>query len=239
MNPQDHLEEQAEITEKIRSGEFFQESREMYDFTVHDPMAERYLYLLITSLAALIFLISFIGMRGLYPLKVTVPFIVNSTNLVDEVPHIRSLLSYKGEDPSQAVLNFIITNYIKLREEYDIENFDRNLSGVKSQSTEEVFAEFDRMVDPKNPASPVMLYQRHSVRKINIYSMKPSRDQANVLEVMFEASIEGRNEIRKSRWQANISFNYSGVELDRETDTIKPFSFLVTQYKVKRIQDIR
>lgn len=227
------------MTEKIRSGEFFQESREMYDFAVHDPMAERYLYVLITSVATLIFLITFIGMRGLYPLKATIPFIVSSTNMVDEVPHIRSLISYKGEDPSQAVLNFVITNYMKLREEYDIENFDRNLSGVQSQSTEAVFEEFNRMVDPRNPASPIMLYQRHSIRKIMIYSIKASRDTENTLEVLFEASIEGRNEIKKSRWQANISFNYSGVELDNDTGTIKPFSFLVTQYKVKRIQDIR
>src|SRR5436190_934868 len=99
MNPQDHLTEQMEIAEKIRSGEFFQESREMYDVAIHDPMAERYLYLLITSFSALIFLIAFIAVRGLYPLQVTVPFIVSSNNLVDELPNIHSLITYKGEDP--------------------------------------------------------------------------------------------------------------------------------------------
>lgn len=231
-------DESQVIAKKIRSGEFFNESRAMYDAAVHDPMAERYFYLLVTALAACIFLTAIIAANGLYPLKVTAPFIVANPNLVDDVPNIRTLITREGEDPSAALLSFVLDQYVRAREEYQIDTFERNISAVRGHSTDEVFAEFERMIDPRNPASPVTLYQRHSVRRAQIYAIRPALSGPG-LEILFETSIEGKNEVKRTRWQAGIVFDYSGVELDEETGAIKPFQFLVTQYKVKRLQDVR
>src|SRR5690348_1538744 len=113
-------DELTAVTEKIRSGEFFRESHAMSDFTLHDPMVERYLYLFISILAGLIFAVSVIAVQGLYPLKVSVPFIVTGSDTGDDRPGIVSLITRKGENPSEAVLRFVAQNYVKLREEYDI-----------------------------------------------------------------------------------------------------------------------
>ena len=143
MIPQNHItNESTEIAEKVRSGEFFRESREMYDFAVHDPMSERYIFLLITGLAGMIFLVALIAVNGLYPLHITTPFIVKSTSLVEDIPHIKKITSYEEETTSSAVLRFIISNYITLREEYNIDTFDRNARGIKLQSAEEVYKDF-------------------------------------------------------------------------------------------------
>lgn len=222
------------IAEKIRSGEFFRESRAVYDFDVHDPMAERYLYVLITSLSGLILLITIIAVQGLYPLQTSVPFIFNAANISNDVPAMRSLLAYKGESPSDAVLRFIAQNYVTLRESYDIDAFERNANGVKSQSSESVTQEFERGIDPRNADSPITLYQRHSKRKIAIISSRQIAGDTPGMEIVYDAVVESKEEIKRSRWQATIAFNYSGVTLD-EDGKVKPLEFIVTQYKTRRM----
>lgn len=233
--PQDYIE----TAEKIRSGEFFRESRTLYDFTVHDPMSERYLYLLITVISIFSLVIAMIAAQGLQPLKREVPFAISTTNLVDELPHIQSLLDYKGEDPNQALLRFMVENYVVLREEYNIDFFDRNVSGVKSQSSEDVYKEMEKFLDPRNPDSPITLYQRHSKRKITLVSSKPARGDDSRMEVTFMAAVEGKGETKRSYWQATLAFQYNGITIENGGEKITPPHFIVTQYTAKRFQDVK
>lgn len=229
----------AEIADKVRTGEYFREARQMYDLSVHDPMAERYFYVAITVLAGLILLVAVSAMNGLYPLKTPVPFIYNINDVVDDLPHMKSLVSKKGEDPGFALLRFLTNNYVTMREEYNIETFDRSITGIKSQSSDAVFADFQKFVDPRNAESPITQYQRYSTRSISIVSTRPSPGNDRELEVIFNATVEGRGEVKKSQWQANIAFQYSGLALDQESEKPKPISFVVTQYRTKRLQDIK
>ncbi len=234
-------EQSPELTEKIRTGEYYREALHMYDSLVHDPMAERYFYVLITILSGFILLITFVAMQGLYPLQTPVPFIYSINDVVEDVPRIQTLLVKKGEDPSEALLRFIVENYVMKREEYNIDTIDSNMNGIKAQSTPEVFTAFQNYVDPQNnPESPINLYQRHSMRKIAILSSKRLSSEAKYgMEILFEATVESKNDTKKSRWQANIAFNYSGLTLDESTGKAKPVDFLVTQYDNKRLQDIK
>jgi type IV secretory pathway component VirB8 len=59
------------------------------------------------------------------------------------------------------------------------------------------------------------------------------------MEVVYEATVESKTDIKKTLWQANIAFNYNGIELDEETGKVKPISFVVTDYRIKRLQDER
>lgn len=221
------------IAEKVKSGEYFHEARLMYDDAVHDPMVERYWYLLITVLSAVILFIALGALQSLYPLKTPVPFIYSTQDIVEDLPRINSLVVNKGEAPGEAMLRFLAGNYVSFRESYDIETFDRNINGIRSQSTQEVFDAFQRAIDTRNPESPITLYQRHSKRSITIVSFQ--RRSETEADVVFEALVSGRGPAKKSRWQANIAFSYSGIALDDETGKVKPLSFIVTGYNVKRL----
>ncbi|MGE0755219.1 MAG: VirB8/TrbF family protein, partial [Alphaproteobacteria bacterium] len=167
-------------------------------------------------------------------------FIVSSDNMTEDMPQIRSLLVQPGQDPSMALLEFMIGNYVKNREEYDIEKFDRNMNGIKTQSTQEVFDEYQNYVDPRNPESPITRYQRHSIKKVQILSTNYyEADDEKTMEVLYEAEVESKNSLKKSRWQAKISFIYSGIELDESKGEISPLTFIVTRYETKRLQDIQ
>jgi type IV secretory pathway component VirB8 len=232
-------EEYLEIAEKVRTGEYFREARGMYDTMINDPMSERYLYILITTIAMAILVVSIYAAQQLYPLERSVPFIFNTNNIVDDLPRMKSLVAFKGEDPSEALLRFLVKNYVTTRESYDIETFDRNTSGIKQQSSPQVFGEFQNFINPANPESPIVQYQRHSRRVITILATKRLEDQDYGMEVYYDVTIENRTEVKKSRWQADIAFSYSGVELDDEGEKVKPINFVVTKYLSKRLQDLR
>lgn len=232
-------EEYLEIAEKVRTGEYFREARGMYDITVNDPMSERYMYMLITAISMLILLVSIYAAQQLYPLERSVPFIFNTNDIVNDLPRMKSLVAFKGEHAGEAVLRFLVKNYVNMRESYDIENFDRNTNGVKQQSTPDVFSEYQAYINPNNPESPIVLYQRHSRRVITILATQRLSDQDYGMTVYYDVTVENRNEVKKSRWQADIAFRYSGVELDEEGEKVKPIEFVVTKYRTKRLQDLQ
>lgn len=232
-------EEYLEIAEKVRTGEYFREARSMYDVTVNDPMSERYIYVLITTIAMCILLVAIYAAQQLYPLERSVPFIFNTHDIVDDLPRMKSLVAQKGESASEALLRFLAKNYVTMRESYDIGTFDRNTSGIKQQSSPEVFAEYQSYINPNNPESPIVLYQRHSRRTVTILATKRLADQDYGMEVYYDVTVENRTEVKKSRWQADIAFSYSGVELDDKSGKVKPINFVVTKYRSKRLQELQ
>ena len=158
---------------------------------------------------------------------------------MEDLPRMKSLVSHKGENPSEALLRFLVKNYVTMRESYDIETFDRNTNGLKQQSNKTVFAEFQNYISPGNPDSPIVIYQRHSKRSVQIFATKRLEDQDYGMEVYFDVTVESRTEVKKSRWQADIAFSYSGVALDENEEKVKPISFVVTKYRTKRLQDFK
>ena len=229
-------EDYQNIADKVRTGEYFREARKMYDLAIHDPMAERYMYVFLTFIALLILVIAIAAAESLYPLQSEVPLIFNTNDVIEDLPRIQKLQMGKNDPASEAVLRFMVKHYVDIREEYDIATFDRDVNGVKSQSTEEVFREFQAMINPRNPEGPISLYQRHSKRNITIINTKRMPDS---MEVIFDAYVESKTEVKKSRWRANIAFKYTGIELDEKGEKVKPVTFVVTKYHSKRLQDVK
>ena len=230
-------EEYLLIADKVRSGEYFREARAMYDVGVHDTMAERYFYMLVTGIALFTFLIALLAANSLYPLSRAVPFTYAINDTVEDVPRLIALRSDSNQTASEAVLFFLAKNFVQLREQYSINTLERNASGLRSQSSDQVFADYQHLMDTSTPDSPVTLYQRHSVRNINVLSVAMVPGKNDAVTVEYEASVENANGSKKTRYKAELTFNYSGVELDEKTGKVKPLQFKVLQYRTQPIQD--
>ena len=230
-------EDYENIAEKVRSGEYFREARAMTDVLVNDSMAERYFYVFVTAVAFLTFMVAFFAMQSLYPLSRTVPFVYSLNDVLEDVPTIAPLRNSPHQSVDEAVLFFLAKNYIAQYEGYNITTIERNLSGVQHYSSPEVFANYQILLQTSNPESPVMKYQRHSVRNITILSLQMLESPANTLEAEYEASVENAEGAKKTRYRATLSYDYSGVELDEKTGTVKPVNFFVKTYSSKLIQD--
>jgi type IV secretory pathway component VirB8 len=235
--PPHDADEYLEIADKVRTGEYFREAQSMYDIRVHDPMSERYFYILITALSLMSFVVTYSAMKSLYPLEKEIPFAISANDLANDVPRIRPLIESKGEDPSHALLRFLVNNYVISYESYDIDTVERNASGVRSQSATEVFSDYQRLMDPRNPESPIALYQRHSTREIKVISSFIPDPEEALMEIIYEATVTSKTDVKKTRWQADVGFSYNGLALDEETGKVTPIEFKVISYRTKRLQD--
>lgn len=228
-------EEYMLIAEKVRSGEYFREARSMFDISVNDPMSERYFYVFVTSLALLTLLTAFYAMQSLYPLSRSVPFIYALNDVLEDVPSIEPLKSDPRQSVDEAVLFFMAKTYVNLYESYNINILERNYSGIEHYSVPEVFAAYQALLSISNPESPVMKYQRHSVRNITPVSVRQLPD--SMVEVVYDASVDNADGSQKTRYRAIVGYTFSGVVFDEKADKVKPVSFQVTSYSSKIIQD--
>lgn len=240
-SPEVESEEYAEIANKVRSGEYFRDARLMVDIDVHDPMTDRYWDI---SLSIGFFIIAFIAIsawQGFFPLNPRVSFIYLTNNEVDDYAHIETLVDYHGEDPNVALRRHLAKHYVKVREEYDAELFDRSHNAVQSLSSKEVLDEYEKEVDPTNPNSPVALYQRSVQRGIKILSTQilnrsnaEKETQTYSMRVTYEAVLKiGETKKPPTEYQVDIAFQYKDIKLDPVIRRIEPYGFIVTAYHTK------
>lgn len=233
-NPEEYLD----IAEKVRSGEYFREARAMYDLDVHDPMTDRYWYIILTVLSVIIMCISFSALQSLYPLKKSIPFIFGSNDIMEDLPRIKSLRQYGGEDADSAIQRFLIENYVRAREEYNIATLERNINAVQSQSATDVYSAYALEMDQSNPQSPVVLYQRQAIREITIISVRKVKTQEGAppaIQVVYEAVLKGSGDEKPTRFQADVAFQYENIKLDESTNQVEPYKFLITGYTTRRL----
>jgi len=239
-------EEYIEISEKVRSGEYFREVRKVIDADLHDPMTDRYWYILLTIPSIIVVFVAFFALQSLYPLKPSVPFIFGINDLLEDAPRIESLIKVEGEGVDAALQRFLITNYVKQREEYNVATFDRNQIALRTLSTRQVYGEYQQSIALNNPESPIVLYQRHTQRNIKVLSSqtlekstpkaddKPSDVRDYVMRVTYEAELRpSGKENPVTRWQVDVAFKYEPIKLDEKTGKITPYGFLVTGYNKK------
>lgn len=241
--------EYIEIAEKVRSGEYFREVRRMIDHDLHDPMTDRYWYILITIPSVIIVFVSFFALQTLYPLKPSVPFIFGINDIMEDVPRIKSLIKEKGEGADAALRRFLVANYVKEREEYDASTFDRNQIALKTLSSKPVFSEYQDAIALNNPNSPIVLYQRHTARIVNVTSVQLLQKTVNknstiedyVMRVWYEARLQPAQlqytaeQQPVTRWQVDVAFKYEPIKLNEQTGEITPYGFLVTGYNAKKL----
>ena len=130
---------------------------------------------------------------------------------------------------------------MKEREEYNVANFDRNQIALQSLSSKPVFAEYLKSIALDNPASPIVLYQRRTARKIKIIStqltQKPNKNNPTsrdyTMRVIYEATLTPESKEKPPiRAQVDVNFKYEPIKIDEKTAKIIPYGFLVTGYNI-------
>lgn len=229
--PPDTSKDGQEIAENIRSGEFFRESLQDYHARYDDLISERYYYLAVTLISIALFCMSLIGIGMIYPLSTKVPFIYYTADIVEDLP-IMKRLGKQDADPNILLKNFLLSNYVRLREQYSIDTVDRNANGIKSQSSDEVYDDYQSIMNPSNPESPIALFQRQAIRRVDITSIQPEQGNGDeTVYVNFTATIFTSNKAKKVLMRAIISFRFEDIGVDHNTGKTIPHGFIVTKYK--------
>ncbi len=224
-----------ELLRQVESGEYFREMSNAYATVYLDPISDRYFYLAFTGASVLIFLISITAFSALFPIKRDIPFWYWSEDIFEERPVIKPLRMHPEEDINVSIKRWLVSEYVRRREAYDINTLELNVRFVKASSEAPLFAAWQRGLDPSNPDSPISQFQRHSSRRINVVNVVPNQD--GTVDVIFDALVDNRKEVKKTRLIATIAFQYDNVTIDQDSGQKTPIKFLVTNYHTRRQQE--
>lgn len=225
------------LAEKIETGEYFREARRAYGDMYIEPLSDRYFLLVVMGFALVIMVIMLISWAMIYPLKPAVPFVYFSQDVTEELPRIKPLSNTLEEDPNLALKRYLVTQYVTLRENYNIDRLEENGRAVQQMSVPEVFDEWQKEMAPGNPESPIAQFQRHTIRKIRVTNVRFLDDGS--ADVEYNALMENvsSGDTKQIRMIANTAFRFTDVAVDQETGKATPLQFVVTGYHARRVQE--
>jgi type IV secretory pathway component VirB8 len=219
--------------------------------------------------AAVVFYFLLEMIKGAFPLKVEEPVFVRARDQALYFPslvHLKPKPDEKGYDENiktvdEAVLKYLIQNYIKDREEYDfseaeISDVNIKFSRIKNNSSEMEYRKFQLIMSKDNVNSPINDFGLPVRKSVQIESVKfissESNDFASRALRYITGKIPTQAEVRFSvtktnvleneeitsetqRYFARISFTFNGVSKSAkdETNLIK---FVVNNYELSRIK---
>lgn len=228
-------ESQEKMADRIESGEFFRESLNAYDISYHDPMTERYFFIGLTIVSLLIFILSITAILMIHPLSKEVPFIYTSEDIVNEYPKMQPL-GERDETPNYVLKRFLTTNYLRLREEYSVGTVDRNIQGVRSQSAADVFASYEASLNPRNPDSPIALFQRNAIRRVEPVSYQlTTQGEAERMVIQYKERVIAGTDVSTRNKRAIITFRFEHIEVDQQTGEASKLGFQVLSYETETL----
>ncbi len=254
-------EEQKEYNEFIKAsvndGSFFKDARDWYIFRYVQPICERTILFFANIIAGFVTYILIITIFNALPMKEEKAIIIKSKDQSRYFPTItplRDSVDIKSID--EAVLKYILSNYIKKREGFDfrktnIEALNNQMNYVKNNSSIQEYKDFQNFLSRDNPESPIFYFGRDFQRVVEIESVEfPERKTNNlaaqakyfvVSDVPVTANIRYTitnkvNSVATSsqRYLVRVNFKFSGVNSKKNSNS--RLEFMVTSYKIYKIK---
>jgi len=167
----------------------------------------------------------------LFPLKSTevVPLIVDKATGYMET--VTTLDKDRSVSELQAVRAAFIGNYVIKRETYDprylADTFD--MIQLWSDPNGRAFREYEDLMNPGNPKSPVKRIGAEGDVRVNLLSVNPLNNET--MNVRFETEERRQGGMAKvDRWSATVRYRQGNLEMSQRVRMFNPLGFLVTDY---------
>lgn len=182
----------------------------------------------VAGAACVVAAISVLGISVMGPLKKVEPYVIrvdNTTGIVDVVTALKD----QKTNYDEAMNKFFVQRYVRFRESYSHHLASEVYSSVGLMSGSAEQQRYYAYFNPKNPDSPLNVYQNYATVKVTIKST--SFIKPDVALVRYIKEIERGGDKSISHWAATVTFVYtkaSSKEKDRE---INPLGFRVEEYR--------
>lgn len=249
---------QHDIGISIESGEYYRDALRWYSTLYNGPIAERVLLIIIAVMAAVVTMMTVVSMFMLMPVVETRTMIVHLPQSLDRVARVQPLVETPNKDINPAILDWFLSNYVTVREGYDIDRQERYNYRVWALSAPDVYAGYVGLY--KSADSPTVRYERHTKRLIEIKDItitdsdnvgkldgNPGDSLMGKARIQFVATELTSSGERKSAWNADISFRFDKINVDQMTGELSPLDadektgktvykgFMVTGYQSKQM----
>lgn len=230
-----------DIRKSVDDGSYFGEGRKWYSLIYITPISERILFIIITSIAGVIFCFAVMSLINLLPIKPRIPFVYRAKDIVGEIP---SMIRFKapGEPSNPALIKYYLGLYVTMRESYQENRFLLRWKFMQNYSSAPVFAEYGRLTNPENPRSLIRQYGKYADVKTTIQEVTYDRMvQPPQGVVHFSTEVVGTDNKKKTNWTATIRFEYTDLtETDHFDERIGDYILNFTEPTFKVVSyDVR
>ena len=230
----------SQVADSVRSGDYYSDAMAWYQTKYHSPMPERCLFIVITALAIATTFFSVRAVLGLFPLTNETPIAIYRANIDNTTARMVSL-ARDGGDVNAPLRKYFVSDYVLTRERYVPQLLEQHVRHIKHLSSPAVYKAYRKYIAVSNPKSPVVQYERHTVRNVAVRTIritpadKSDDDRGHYYNatVEFEAVTVSIDENNTSRWVAELEFRYLDLEVNQDTGAESPMEFLVTSYAVR------
>lgn len=263
-NNENDAEYFAFVKESVEKKTYFKDALDWYFFRYVTPICDRTLLIFGAIIASVVLFFLFQLIKTSFPLVEKVPVFIAADDPSVSFPNIVALKPKKGKEGydqeiktvDEAIAKYMLSIYIKERESYDFskaetEEVNRKFNRVKNLSSSDEYRNFQLIMSPENPASPIKDFGYPVVKSVNIESVKFARKQVDSFkdklvefmssnipseaEVRFSTITKTRTDTEtkeeKLRYLAKIKFRFEGIKKDQKT-----INFVVSSYKLYTIR---
>lgn len=218
-----------QLSEWIRSGEYYEKSREWFKTVYIGPVSERGLFLIIALMASSVAFMGFLALYRILPLVDHPAILISNGRLDDTLPRLVHLKE-KRTPLNEALQQFFLKNYVMKREGYKAANYDANYAFIKSQSDENAFAEYTSRYDRANPNSPAAILGAYGVRVVEVSSIELNdKVEPRVATVRFSTDVQGINNGSQANWTAVVQYYYNDMLVTSMVDPLTGVETFETQ----------
>lgn len=229
------------IAKKIKDQSYFEDAKLWYFEKYVLPISERSFTFIFATFCVVMFVLVTFNIKSVISVPQHIPFILYVENSLTQFSHLQSLSS-KKTTPQEAVAHFLITDYVRSREEFlpshmDSKHYPHLVKKIKSSSSKTVLNEFKSYMSNMNPYSPFVRYHDNISREITItkFQLLTNDLTTGKATVQFDAIEKNPGQAdNRSTWEVLIHYRLPDIENIARTQA--PLRFLVKYYKAKLIK---
>lgn len=142
----------SQLTETIRNGTYYEQSRAWYADLYIGPIAERSYFLVVALLAMLVAWCAVVAVSNLLPIKARPGMIIPSERPDDVIPNIKRIKPV-GASIEPAMEQSFAALYVRMRESYAFSQYASNYAFVVAHSDQPTAVAFAEQYASSNPQS--------------------------------------------------------------------------------------
>ena len=244
-----------DINSSIEDGTYYEKAMEWYLFKFCRPISDRIFVFVVFIIYLITVFLLYLQIKSWFPLTINRPIVLLNKDAQFKQVVLKMENPYKN--PDFALLNYLLRNYVKVREEYiegslDLLKIDNRLRKVANNSIREITKEFQTVFDANDAKNPIKRLGRSGSRKIEITSVDLDIKKLTLFEkitrinkliemprsavIRYDVDEISARRRKKESWEVKISFNYAGVIINKESNEMILTEFTVTEYKNKKIR---
>lgn len=183
----------------------------------------------VAGAAALIAVLEALALTLLMPLKTVVPYTITVDRQTGAAQLARGI-ELGPMSQNDALLQSGLAQYVIARETLDATDLAANYRKVGLWSAGQARADYLRLMDRRNPASPLIGATAATLVQTTVKQVTVMSPTSALVRFSTDRS-EGGGAVTRTDWAAVIQFGFTGGPLSMEDRLINPLGFQVTHYR--------